>query len=1605
MAKALKVVGKIASVAAVVLAFIPGGQPFAAAASAISAVANAGAQLLAQPAPRDQGIEQVTISVDAPSPYVIGRTLTGGVLVHDAGYGADYKKIPNPNRSLVFVYSDCGPVQQVEALYSDGAQVSVSGYAGGYYGQNMHFQKQSGLRPSAALTSPFGSVPEWTSQHKLSGKAAAMVSLRWDKDQKLFSGGLPQFAAMVRGVKVYSPRHDSTYPGGNGACRAKDESTYIYSENPSDHALTYALGRYENGKRIFGVGKEISSIDVEAFVEWANVCDANGWTVGGVIDEPANKWNNIKLIMEAGGARPTHKGGLLSVSFNAPKVSVATFTEDDLADGQAVIPAGHSFARRLNTVVPRVRSPQHGYVYIPGSAVSVPEYVTADGEEKRQEKQYSLCQSFGQGAQLAGYEIVNSRELTGISLSFKPVMLAYGPGEAIDLDMPNLGLVGQFVINSRRFDPLTATVDVTLTSESPGKHGFALGSTSTPPQVPALTFGEDYDRASSAASGRDAVLAITSLNSWVIDLIIGATNDGTVTLSDHTRIYADREVSVDGGQITGLDLNTLYFIYYDDPSTEGGEVNYMATTVEGDAQTTSSNPQRHFVGYITTPETSTSAATVGFPALPPSVTPRLVPDAQTLGGSLSLVDVLAMFDDVGQDVELLSIDLSTAQSALEQADIDLNSAISNLDQTLTASLTTLEGELIAADSLLDGRIDQNLQGIQDLETFTQSEASRLTSIAISSNKSGLLSNGDFSLGNFDGWSGNLSAVTAVQGSIVNDFEGRSNVACFDLPGRTNLFSGQKIEVPLGASYRLRGQFRTTTATGARAHLGAYYFNEVGSVVGLRYVSTNTLSDADGWVELTGILSGYGDDSIPPDIKFANNTVSMRVVVIIDLEGTGDVGTKMYIEGMSVEDETFAALQSSRIDTLDIVTADNAARITTVETTSGNNSSSITTLQSTTSSQATAISNLETTSGDNTGRISTLEQTSAAEVLRVDNLVVETGDNASAISSIETVNSNQAIAISNIETVNGDQSLSISTLEQTTQDEATRLTVLAVETTTVGVTPNGRFEAGLLNGWYNTQGNAIANGAELPSDSRYYYTAEHDGVEHVLSTADTARRNVYSKLFKIDTARRYKLHSLVKNTGTAARYYTGYRAFDENKVQIGNVVYPGLLNKTLSSADGWFDHVSSEITGESATYSTTQWPVGTKYLLVTAFLNFGNAVTGGESHLGHLFLEDVTAESIVQSQIADLDTVTDDHATRITNVETASGDNASSITTLNQTTSSQATSITNLQTSSGNNTSAITTLNETSSNHSTSINNLSSVSSNHSTSINNLQTASSNNATAITNLTSTSNSHSSSINNLQTVSGNNATSITTLTNTTNANANGINNNTASITNLQGVTNGHAADITTLSGNQSATIGFEVNGGALSLQYIAGGGTTLRASADNILLNGSVKGAHLEDATLTGAKIVSGTLGTETLEEFAVTRTYSATHSQITMNRTPNFEQLLLTVPFTKTLSSSGVRISAMIRPRSGDKISTRFRLKVTRPSGAVSQIDTVEYAAQDASFSYGTTVRLPWNYLRTHLTGHAAGSYTLRLYQVFREGATAGSFFAAGGYVEAMEVKR
>jgi hypothetical protein len=117
------------------------------------------------------------------------------------------------------------------------------------------------------------------------------------------------------------------------------------------------------------------------------------------------------------------------------------------------------------------------------------------------------------------------------------------------------------------------------------------------------------DAANAAAeAANEAAVSITTTtelaNSYPEGAAISATDAGsdvTITITSHNRVYAGgTSVAVDGGTLTGLSYATDYWIAYDQASRAGGAVVYVAyTTTQGNGV---NNPDRHFVGALTTPE-------------------------------------------------------------------------------------------------------------------------------------------------------------------------------------------------------------------------------------------------------------------------------------------------------------------------------------------------------------------------------------------------------------------------------------------------------------------------------------------------------------------------------------------------------------------------------------------------------------------------------------------------------------------------------------------------------------------------------------------------------------------------------------------------------------------------------------------------------------------------------------------------------------------------------------------------------------------------------------------------------------------------------------------
>lgn len=494
--KALKtVVTVVAVVAAVALVASGVGAPIGAGilgmtwATIATAAGLAAAAINVISAPKVKGQSAIGSATDwradpqAGAPMVLGRSFFGGNIIARDTFGAS-----NAILASVIVWS-LGPVHALESFTVERDPITFSGSAAtGTYSGFMWLSSQLGATPeSAALAPTQGTLPGWGASSKLSGLAASMLELKFDKNGKVFATGFPQIGMVVQGLLCYDPRQDSTYPGGSGACRSNNPATWVYSTNPFIQAITYAIGWTQNGKRVAGIGWPVASIDLARFVEGANVADANGWAGGGVASTLDDKWNMLKALLQAGGGTPIRLGGLLSCDFQTPRTSLATITAADIA-GDAKVVATQPRRDRFNTAVPRFRSEAHGWEVISADPVSVSSYITADGATRTKEIDYPFVQDVDQAAQLANYDILQSREFGPITLQLKPKWIGYKPGDAVTVTIAELGLSGQkCVISKRTLDPTSGVVTLELRSETDSKHSYALGQSGTAPPTPTLT--------------------------------------------------------------------------------------------------------------------------------------------------------------------------------------------------------------------------------------------------------------------------------------------------------------------------------------------------------------------------------------------------------------------------------------------------------------------------------------------------------------------------------------------------------------------------------------------------------------------------------------------------------------------------------------------------------------------------------------------------------------------------------------------------------------------------------------------------------------------------------------------------------------------------------------------------------------------------------------------------------------------------------------------------------------------------------------------------------------------------------------------------------------
>lgn len=444
-----------------------------------------------------------TLDPNGPIPFALGRVGVAGSAISKATFGPD-----KMNYGAVSVISGAGPIDAYESYTADDLLVTFdqNGKCVTPEWNGELFRVQSlGNQPDAWLRTPIGlknnsTLPNWTASHRASGKALSFHVMVENSKGTAFPNGEIKPRIVVRGLKCWDPRKDSTYPGGNGPQRLNDPSTWTWSENPIILAIRWILGCWEDpigkgaphvGQQVGGIGAKLSGIDMPTYVAAANVCDANGWTAAAYPNTDDDKHEVLVSLLQAAGAIYSQRAGKISLIQRAsPKTSVATITANDVI-GAIELDTAASRIDRINTIQPQFWSPAHRWQMTALPEVTAQAYRDADGGKRSRGVTYAYVTNANQAAQLAALEIAHAREGMAGQIVLKPYLQRIQPGDTFIIDEPGFLLDGlKFLCMSTEYDPAEAVVRVTFVSETDAKYPFALGQSTTPPAPPTLVARE-----------------------------------------------------------------------------------------------------------------------------------------------------------------------------------------------------------------------------------------------------------------------------------------------------------------------------------------------------------------------------------------------------------------------------------------------------------------------------------------------------------------------------------------------------------------------------------------------------------------------------------------------------------------------------------------------------------------------------------------------------------------------------------------------------------------------------------------------------------------------------------------------------------------------------------------------------------------------------------------------------------------------------------------------------------------------------------------------------------------------------------------------------------
>jgi hypothetical protein len=258
--------------------------------------------------------EELKLKLDPgmPRQLPLGRCATGGSVVWSFTYGSTADVPTNAYLVRVIALSDL-PCSALVGVYEGKTQLTFAGSVTSSLAQCNQHASDDGTpcmwvqvhlgspTPTADGNLVSWSGGLWTTAHKGTNMAYAVVRYLYDGEGNAFPNGEPQLIFVLDGVLEYDQRQDSTRGGRTGTQRLADPTTWAFSRNASVIAQQVLRGFYSNGVLLLGAQAEDKDLDDAMLLSAYNTSD--------------------EVVSYSGGTQPRYRAGYMA-SCSTPVVDV-----------------------------------------------------------------------------------------------------------------------------------------------------------------------------------------------------------------------------------------------------------------------------------------------------------------------------------------------------------------------------------------------------------------------------------------------------------------------------------------------------------------------------------------------------------------------------------------------------------------------------------------------------------------------------------------------------------------------------------------------------------------------------------------------------------------------------------------------------------------------------------------------------------------------------------------------------------------------------------------------------------------------------------------------------------------------------------------------------------------------------------------------------------------------------------------------------------------------------------------------------------------------------------------------------------------------------------